>query len=134
MNCDVALGPASDAQQVAFVGAITSGLTVTRCSRALARPWAVAEPHLVRLFVAPLEALGIPYLVTGGMAAVIYGEPRFTRDVDILLDLSAADAPRLPCARTSMWQATTRFTHGRSSGADRSPSKACRSRWPRSST
>ncbi|MFN8491373.1 MAG: hypothetical protein U0350_27495 [Caldilineaceae bacterium] len=34
-----------------------------------------------------LEKIGIPYMVVGGFAAVFYGEPRFTIDVDIVADI-----------------------------------------------
>jgi hypothetical protein len=47
----------------------------------------VTEPDLVGLFLGPLEALGLQYMVTGGVASVIYGEPRFTRDIDLILEL-----------------------------------------------
>lgn len=47
----------------------------------------MTEPDLVGFFLAPLEALGLQYMVTGGVASVIYGEPRFTRDVDLILEL-----------------------------------------------
>ena len=33
-------------------------------------------------------------MVTGGVAAVIYGDPRFTRDIDIVLRLAPEDAER----------------------------------------
>jgi hypothetical protein len=33
-----------------------------------------------------LERLGIPYMVVGGFAAILYGEPRLTIDVDIVVD------------------------------------------------
>lgn len=55
----------------------------------------MTAPDLIGLFVAPLESEEIPYLITGGVASVIYGDPRFTRDIDLVLDLSAATAPRL---------------------------------------
>lgn len=55
----------------------------------------MTEPDLISLFVRPLNRMRIPYLVTGGVAAVIYGEPRLTRDIDLVLDLRAGDAPRL---------------------------------------
>jgi hypothetical protein len=34
-----------------------------------------------------LEQLDIPYMVVGGFAAIFYGEPRLTIDVDIVLDM-----------------------------------------------
>lgn len=37
-------------------------------------------------------------MVTGGVAAVVYGDPRFTRDIDIILRLTPADAPRFTSA------------------------------------
>jgi hypothetical protein len=51
----------------------------------------VTDPDLIGLFIAPLERLEFPYMITGGVASIIYGDPRFTRDVDIVLDLRAAD-------------------------------------------
>lgn len=37
--------------------------------------------------IAVLERLGIPYMVVGGFAAMFYGEPRLTIDVDIVVDM-----------------------------------------------
>jgi hypothetical protein len=54
----------------------------------------VAVPDLVALFVLPLEALGVRYMVTGSVAAMGYGEPRLTNDVDIVVELTARDAGR----------------------------------------
>jgi len=34
-------------------------------------------------------------MVTGAVAAIVYGEPRLTNDIDIVLDLSARDIGRL---------------------------------------
>lgn len=34
-----------------------------------------------------LECIGIPYMVVGGFAATLYGEPRMTLDVDIVVDM-----------------------------------------------
>jgi hypothetical protein len=36
-----------------------------------------------------LERLEIPYMVVGGFAAIFYGEPRLTIDVDIVVDIRA---------------------------------------------
>lgn len=44
----------------------------------------MTDPDLIELFIAPLETLDIPYMITGGVASVIYGDPRFTRDIDII--------------------------------------------------
>ncbi len=41
------------------------------------------DPDLIAIFVAPLEAAGIPYLVSGAVATAIYGEPRNTLDIDL---------------------------------------------------
>ena len=55
----------------------------------------MTEPDLVGLFVAPLETLGVDYMITGGVASVIYGDPRFTRDIDLVLELREGDAGSL---------------------------------------
>ena len=55
----------------------------------------MSDPDLVGLFVAPLEALDVRYVVTGGVAAVVYGDPRFTRDVDLVVELDPDGVGRL---------------------------------------
>lgn len=49
-------------------------------------------PSLIGLFIAPLNRAGIEYMVTGGLAAVVYGHPRLTLDVDLVMRLSAREA------------------------------------------
>ena len=49
------------------------------------------EPELFLLFVRPLNRLGIRYVVTGSVAAIFYGEPRLTHDVDFIVLLREAD-------------------------------------------
>lgn len=58
----------------------------------------MTEPTLITLFVAPLNRLDIPYMVTGAVAASLYGEPRLTRDIDLVLMLQPRDAPRFTAA------------------------------------
>jgi len=53
------------------------------------------EPDLIELFVFPLNRLGIRYLVSGSVAAMLYGEPRVTHDVDLIVFLRVDDIPRL---------------------------------------
>lgn len=39
-----------------------------------------------------LEKLKIPYLITGSIAAMAYGEPRLTNDIDIVADIDLNQA------------------------------------------
>lgn len=52
---------------------------------------APTQPNELRSFfsyvISVLERLNIPYMVVGGFAAIFYGEPRLTIDVDIVADL-----------------------------------------------
>ena len=43
--------------------------------------------ELLKTIVDVLEDLQIPYLVTGAVASIAYGEPRLTNDIDIVADL-----------------------------------------------
>lgn len=46
-------------------------------------------PHeLMRMMAEFFESQGIPYRVVGSMASTVYGEPRFTNDVDIVAELT----------------------------------------------
>lgn len=54
----------------------------------------MTDASLIALFVRPLNQLRIPYMVTGGVASVVYGEPRLTRDIDLVIELRPRDARR----------------------------------------
>lgn len=58
----------------------------------------MTAPDLIGLFVQPLESIGASYMITGGVASVIYGDPRFTRDVDIVLELPPPEVGSLASA------------------------------------
>lgn len=45
------------------------------------------EQDELSLFAACLEEIGAPYMVTGATAAIIYGQPRVTNDLDVVLSL-----------------------------------------------
>jgi hypothetical protein len=45
-----------------------------------------------------LERLQIPYMVAGGFAAIFYGEPRLTIDIDIVADLKVSHLKPLVAA------------------------------------
>jgi hypothetical protein len=40
-------------------------------------------------------ALGLPYFVGGSVAAMVFGEPRLTNDIDLVVKAEPADAPRI---------------------------------------
>lgn len=44
---------------------------------------------------AMLDAQAIPYIIVGSVAAVVHGEYRITRDIDVVLNLSARDVSAL---------------------------------------
>jgi hypothetical protein len=44
---------------------------------------------------ARLESAGISYMVTGSIALSVYAEPRMTRDIDVVVALSASDVDRM---------------------------------------
>lgn len=52
------------------------------------------EPYLI--FTGKLQELGVRYMVSGSIAAIFYGEPRMTNDVDIIVFLRREDVLRLP--------------------------------------
>ena len=42
---------------------------------------------LIAEVIVCFESLDIPYFITGSIAAILYGEPRFTHDIDIVADI-----------------------------------------------
>ena len=51
--------------------------------------------ELLERLVEAFEQLEIPYLVTGSIAAMAYGEPRLTNDIDIVADVQMSNIPDL---------------------------------------
>lgn len=47
-------------------------------------------PDELTQFVQRLEAIGSPYMITGATAAILYGQPRVTNDLDVVLSLDDA--------------------------------------------
>jgi hypothetical protein len=56
---------------------------------------------LLRAIVGTLEAIGIPYMVVGSFASTAYGEPRSTRDLDLVIDPSPEQLNQLLAALDS---------------------------------
>jgi len=55
----------------------------------------VEQAELLRRVVEILENQGITYMLVGSLASGVYGEPRLTRDIDIVIELRAEQASRL---------------------------------------
>ena len=53
------------------------------------------EAELSLLFLRPLNKLGVRYIVGGSLASILYGEPRFTNDLDVVVFLRPDDIRRL---------------------------------------
>ena len=56
------------------------------------------EASLFAIFTRRLDDLGVPYMASGSVAVIVYGEPRLTHDVDLIVDLKREQVPRLPQA------------------------------------
>ena len=54
------------------------------------------EANLFLMFTQRLNALGVAYMVSGSVAVIIYGEPRLTHDVDLIVVLDRQHIARLP--------------------------------------
>lgn len=52
----------------------------------------MAAPSWIELFIEPFERLGLPYMVTGSVASMLYGEPRLTLDLDVVIQLAVEGA------------------------------------------
>lgn len=59
------------------------------------------ESNLFKIFLAPLEDSGLQYMVTGAAAAIVYGEPRLTHDIDLVIEMNAKDVQSMAQAFTS---------------------------------
>ena len=53
------------------------------------------QDELLRRVVETLDSHGLAYFVTGSIATILYGEPRFTNDIDVVVQLSPDQAEAL---------------------------------------
>ncbi|MGC2528532.1 MAG: hypothetical protein WA639_12340 [Candidatus Acidiferrum sp.] len=53
------------------------------------------EANLFLIFTERLNSLGVPYMVSGSVAVILYGEPRLTHDVDLIVVLDREQIARL---------------------------------------
>ena len=49
------------------------------------------EPKLYQIFVGNFNRLAIRYMVTGATASIVYGEPRLTNDIDVVMELTPTE-------------------------------------------
>jgi hypothetical protein len=72
--------------------------------------------ELLHHVVGALERIGLRYFVTGSMATIFFGEPRFTNDIDIVVDLPsgriaefcmAFPAPEFYLSEETVWRAVS---------------------------
>lgn len=52
------------------------------------------EHKIFHIFISRLNELGVHYMITGSVASMIYGEPRLTHDIDLVIELGRDDAER----------------------------------------
>jgi len=55
----------------------------------------MGEPNLFQIFINRLNKLGVRYMVTGAVAAIVYGEPRLTHDIDLVIALKTEDIEKV---------------------------------------
>ena len=53
------------------------------------------EHSLFQVFISRLNRLDIGYMVTGAVASIVYGEPRLTHDIDLVVELSDKNARKI---------------------------------------
>jgi hypothetical protein len=53
------------------------------------------EHNLFTIFTSRLNRLGIRYMVTGAVAGIIYGEPRLTHDIDLVMELGIENSEKI---------------------------------------
>ena len=53
------------------------------------------EQNIFFIFTSRFNNLSIRYMITGSIAGIVYGEPRMTHDIDLVVELKYEDAERL---------------------------------------
>lgn len=51
--------------------------------------------NLFSVFLFRLENSGLSYMVTGAAAAIVYGEPRLTHDIDLVIEMGQEEARQM---------------------------------------
>ena len=59
----------------------------------------LSNPDLISVFQEVLEQLesnSLEYMIVGSVASILYGEPRMTKDMDIVIQLTTSDVRKIP--------------------------------------
>jgi hypothetical protein len=56
------------------------------------------EIDFITIFVSRLNLTGIRYMITGAVACIIYGEPRMTHDLDVVLEVGSNNVEKIASA------------------------------------
>ena len=51
----------------------------------------MSQQELLTAVAAALDRIGIQYMVTGSIASSLYGEPRLSHDIDVLVHTASGD-------------------------------------------
>jgi hypothetical protein len=62
-----------------------------------------ALPRFLAKLIGLLEGAGIPYMVTGSLGSGFHGEPRASRDVDVVIDATREQVERFVAASAADW-------------------------------
>lgn len=53
--------------------------------------WVQDPSEIARMLHSVFESLNIPYYITGGVCAIAYGDPRTTRDLDVVVEIEPSE-------------------------------------------
>ena len=51
------------------------------------------QSEVLQYVVRTFDRLAVPYMIVGSFAGYVYGEPRFTQDIDLVIDLPSFLVP-----------------------------------------
>lgn len=60
--------------------------------------------------------MGIPYFIAGGVATIVHGQPRYTLDLDLVVEIARADLPSLVTAQAQRFYCPPRAVESLQAG------------------
>jgi hypothetical protein len=77
------------------------------------------EANLFLMFTQRLNTLGVAYMVSGSVAVIIYGEPRLTHDVDLIVVLDRGHIARAARSIPASTVIVRKLEYYREGGSDK---------------